>query len=67
MDRLKRDMEDSATLETIARNLSLAQLLAINGTPAFIVDDKLFPGYLPKTELANAIAEVRAKGSCLLC
>lgn len=67
MDHLKRDMEDSATLEIIARNLTLAQSLAINGTPAFIVDDKLFPGYLPKTELANAIAEVRAKGSCLLC
>lgn len=67
MDRLKRDMENPATLETIARNLALAQSLAINGTPAFIVDDKLFPGYLPKAELANAIAEVRAKGSCLLC
>lgn len=67
MDRLKRDMEEPATLETIARNLALAQSLAINGTPAFIVDDKLFPGYLPKAELANAIAEVRAKGPCLLC
>ena len=67
MDQLKKDMDDPETAEIIARNRDLAQSLAINGTPAFIINDQLLPGYLPKDELANAINEVRAKGACLLC
>ena len=67
MDQLKKDMDDPETAKIIARNRDLAQSLAINGTPAFIIDDKLFPGYLPKDELASAIKEGRAKGACLLC
>lgn len=67
MDQLKKDMDDPATTEILARNRNLAQSLAINGTPAFIIDDKLVPGYLPKEELAAAINEVRAKGGCSLC
>lgn len=67
MEQLKKDMNDPAIAEILARNRSLAQSLAINGTPAFIIDDKLVPGYLPKTELAAAIGEIRAKGGCSLC
>jgi protein-disulfide isomerase len=67
MDQLKKDMDDPETAKIIARNRELAQALAINGTPAFIIDDKLFPGYLPKDELASAIKDVRAKGPCSLC
>ena len=67
MEQLKRDMEDPKTAEIITRNRDLAQLLAINGTPAFIIDDKLIPGYLPKDELASTIKEVRARGACLIC
>jgi protein-disulfide isomerase len=67
MDRLKKDMDDPETAKIIASNRDLAQSLAINGTPAFIIDDKLSPGYLPKAELANVIKEVRAKGGCSLC
>jgi protein-disulfide isomerase len=67
MDQLKKDMDDPATQEILVRNRNLAQSLAINGTPAFIIDDRLVPGYLPKAELATAINEVRAKGGCSLC
>ena len=67
MEQLKKDMEDPKTAEIINRNRDLAQSLAINGTPAFVIDDKLVPGYLPKDELANMIKEVRARGACLLC
>lgn len=67
MEQLKKDMEDPATAEIISRNRDLAQSLAINGTPAFIIDDKLIPGYLPMAELASVINEVRAKGGCSLC
>jgi protein-disulfide isomerase len=67
MAQLNKDMEDPATTEILMRNRNLAQALAINGTPAFIIDDKLVPGYLPKAELASAINDVRTKGGCSLC
>jgi len=67
MDQLKKDMEDPATAEILVRNRNLAESLAINGTPAFIIDDRLVPGYLPKAELASAINDVRTKGGCSLC
>ena len=67
MTRLKKDMESPETASILERNRNLAQSLAINGTPAFIIDDKLVPGYLPKAELASAINDVRAKGGCSLC
>ena len=67
MNQLKKDMDDPATAEILVRNRNLAESLAINGTPAFIIDDRLVPGYLPKTELASAINDVRAKGGCSLC
>jgi protein-disulfide isomerase len=66
MAKLKKDMADPAIEETLARTRALAQALAINGTPAFIIDDKLVPGYLPQADLAAAIDEVRLKG-CSLC
>jgi protein-disulfide isomerase len=67
MAKLKKDMDDPAIMATILQNRELAQLLAINGTPAFVIDDKIVPGYLPGTELAAAIAEIRARGGCKLC
>ena len=66
MAQLKIDMESSTTIDLLDRNRELAGALAINGTPAFVIDDKLIPGYLPKEELAAAINEVRKKG-CSLC
>jgi protein-disulfide isomerase len=67
MVKLKKDMEDPVISQTILQNRALAQSLAINGTPAFIIDDKVIPGYLPGPELAAAIDDVRAKGGCALC
>jgi protein-disulfide isomerase len=67
MARLKKDMDDPAIAKTILQNRALAQSLAINGTPAFIIDDKIIPGYLPATELAVSIDDVRTKGGCTLC
>jgi protein-disulfide isomerase len=67
MGQLKKDMESAATTDLINRNRALAQALAINGTPAFVIDDKLVPGYMPQDELASTIKEVREKGGCTLC
>ncbi len=66
MERLAKDMESPGTADLLSRNRELASALAINGTPAFVIDDKLVPGYLPKDDLAASISETREKG-CSLC
>ncbi|NMD09288.1 MAG: DsbA family protein, partial [Phyllobacteriaceae bacterium] len=56
-----------AITKALAETQALAVSMQINGTPAFIVDDKVFPGYVPKDQLIEAIAAVRANGGCKLC
>jgi protein-disulfide isomerase len=64
---LKTDMNDPAISATMHKNQILAQSLAINGTPGFVVDDQLSPGYLPLDGLQAMVATVRANGGCKLC
>ncbi|MFT3986553.1 DsbA family protein [Aestuariivirga sp.] len=67
MKKLHADMEDPKIAAVITENQKLAQALAINGTPAFIIDRKVIPGYLPKDDLAATIKDVRASGGCTAC
>jgi protein-disulfide isomerase len=67
VDKLKADMKLPEVAQIISDNHALAQSLAISGTPAFIVDDKVSPGYLPADGLASLAAEVRSGGGCKLC
>ena len=66
MEKLKADMNSPEVAQVITDTQVLAQALAINGTPAFIIDNHLTPGYLPAAELMTAIEEVRGRG-CKLC
>jgi protein-disulfide isomerase len=65
--KLKEDMKDPSVAKELADNHALAQSLAINGTPGFIVDDKVSPGYLPADGLAQLVDQVRKSGGCKLC
>jgi protein-disulfide isomerase len=65
--KLKTDMQLPEIAQIIARNQKLAQDLAISGTPAFIIDNNVVPGYLPVEGLMAAINDVRASGGCKLC
>jgi protein-disulfide isomerase len=65
--KLKSDMKDPAILATMQKNQLLAQALAISGTPGFVIDDQLSPGYLPLDGLQAIVATVRANGGCKLC
>ena len=64
--KLKADIESKEVAEHIAANMELGKNLAINGTPAFVVDAKVYGGYLPLDQLNAAIAEVRVNG-CKMC
>jgi protein-disulfide isomerase len=65
--KLKSDMKDPTILATMQKNQLLAQALAISGTPGFVIDDQLSPGYLPLDGLQAIVATVRANGGCKLC
>lgn len=67
MAKLKADMDTPAIADTIARNQALARTLAINGTPAFVIDATVIPGYLPHDGLLAAVKQVREAGGCSIC
>jgi len=60
--RLKADMEKPAVAEQIDRTRSLADKLAIQGTPAFVIGAELLPGAASLEELTAAIKRARAGG-----
>jgi protein-disulfide isomerase len=66
MAKLKADIASKEVGEQIATNMQLGKSLAINGTPAFVIDAKVYGGYLTMDNLNAAIAEVRANG-CKMC
>lgn len=59
--KLKAAMSDPAIKEKLQANLDLAEKLNINGTPAFIIGDKLLPGAVDQATLKQAIAEARSQ------
>lgn len=67
LEKLRADMKSPEIAKMIADTRQIAQALAINGTPAFIIDEKVSPGYLPADALAAIITEVRTNGGCKLC
>lgn len=67
LDKLKSDMKDPDITATLQRNHQLASLLSISGTPAFIIDSEVVPGYLPKDGLMASVKKVREGGGCTLC
>ena len=58
-ERLVRDMEDPAIDALIDRNAVLANVLAIRGTPAFVIGDRMIRGALPIAAFRTAIADAR--------
>ena len=67
LKQLKTDMQDPKIAENIAGTQKLAQAMLLTGTPAFVVDGKVFPGYVPVADLQASIAQVRANGGCKYC
>ena len=59
IDQLKKDMERSEILEQLQKNREIAKLLNLNGTPAFIIGDVVYPGALSKENLKQIIKKVR--------
>jgi protein-disulfide isomerase len=61
LEKLLKDMQDPAITRILERNYQLASALNINGTPAFVIGDRLVPGAVDAAALAEIIAKERAK------
>jgi protein-disulfide isomerase len=62
IERLKADMEAPEIAATLTANLALARALKVEGTPAYVVGDRVVSGVTSADELAALAAEVRARG-----
>ena len=56
-----RDIKAADVSDEIEANLGLAKTLGLNGTPAFVVGDRILNGAVGYDALKQAIAEARAK------
>jgi len=60
-DAVSKQMSDPAIETNLQKNLALAQILQIDGTPTFIVGDTIIPGMATIDDLKQAIAQARGK------
>ncbi len=60
-DRLKRDAASPEIAARIEKTYDLARTLQINGTPTFVMGDRLLRGYVPLDALEDAVAEIRER------
>jgi len=67
VEKLKADMESEDVGNTLEANMSIAQKLGIQGTPAFIVDETLIPGAIGYEGLSASVKLVRDQGGCKVC
>lgn len=63
LERLERDMVAPEIEDQLQRTYGLAEALAINGTPAFVIGDTLVPGAVDLETLRRLVTEARAKAS----
>ncbi len=65
--KLKAEMASPKIEAAIKDTIALAQTLGIDGTPGFMVDAKINPGYMPLEQITEMIADVRKSGGCTVC
>ena len=58
-EQLRADMQDPSIQAAIARNLQLADALGIDGTPSFVIGDRLVPGAVELSTLQGLVARAR--------
>jgi protein-disulfide isomerase len=59
VQQLKIDMNDPDISNQLNKNREIAKLMNLNGTPAFIIGDVIYPGALSKENLKEIIKKVR--------
>lgn len=60
--KLKADMKGAEVQRRIDATLELGRKLGVNGTPGFIINDKLYPGAMDLNTFKELLAEARKQG-----
>lgn len=60
MEKLKKDIESEEIGQEIDKGLMVGREIGVQGTPGFVIEGTLFPGYLGEDGLKKAIEEARA-------
>jgi protein-disulfide isomerase len=69
VDQLQKDMEDPAVKEELASAREIAEKLSLQGTPLYLVGDRVLPGAPDDLydQLKAKVAEVRKSGCAATC
>ena len=59
LEQLKIDMKNPETKNQLLQNREIAKFLGLNGTPAFVIGDILYPGAIDKNKLKKMIKNFR--------
>ncbi|MSP67854.1 MAG: DsbA family protein, partial [Alphaproteobacteria bacterium] len=59
--RLQADMEAPEIMQALQRNRKLASKLEINGTPGFVIGQKVVPGAIPLEQFEELVKAARAR------
>ena len=65
--KLKTDMASAEVDANLASTLQLATALKFTGTPGFLVNKNVFPGYMELARMESMVSGERAKGVCKDC
>lgn len=59
VEKLKADMQDAKIEKTLKDNIALAGEIGANGTPAFVIGDRLYPGAMQADQMIELVSEQR--------
>ena len=59
INQLKKDMDNTEIEQQLVKNREIAKLLGLNGTPAFIIGNIIYPGALNLNNLKEIIKQFR--------
>jgi len=59
VEQMRKDVKSEKVNEMLEKGVEIGQDIGVNGTPAFIVGDQLYPGYLGEEGLMRAVSEAR--------
>ena len=59
-EKVMAEMNSDPVTEELSANRTLAQKLAITGTPTFIMEDELIRGYVPLASMQEIVKDLRA-------
>ena len=59
-EKLKKDKDSAEIEKTLKNNVEQAQAMNIRGTPGFIINDKIYPGYMPASRIEEILKDERA-------